>query len=60
MHMSPGEVRQIKVLHGDDERPTQFHIILPSDWVNRYTIKGNRQVQIAWVGDNLEVSPITT
>jgi len=60
MHMEPGEVKQINVLHGDYEKPAPFHIILPSDWVNRYTIKGSRQIQIAWIGDKLEISPLTT
>ncbi len=60
MHMEPGEVKQINVLHGDYEKPARFHIILPSDWVNRYTIEGSRQIQIAWIGDKLEISPLTT
>jgi len=59
LNMSPGESKVVRVFSGDWERPLPFHVTLPSDWVKEHTVKGDRQVEIRWVEDHLELRGVT-
>ena len=56
--LGPGESMVIPVRSGTWERPSPFNIILPSEWVKKYTHAKDRRVVITWKDTCLELSPV--